>query len=79
MKPETYGIDRSDRNANALTMDLYRLMRNKSKKAFDRIESKFDSFNIKPYDKQKFIYFKNNLQDIVEEIFNYNYLDNLNQ
>ena len=79
MKPETYGIDRSDRNANALTMDLYQLMQNKSKKAFNGIESKFDSFNIKPYDKQKFIYFKNNLQDIVGEIFNYYYLDNLPQ
>jgi hypothetical protein len=79
MNPKTYGIDRSDRNANALTKYLYRLLQNQSKKAFDGIESKFDSFNIKPDDKVKFIYFRNNLKDIVGELFNYSYLSNLPQ
>jgi hypothetical protein len=79
MKPETYGIDRSDRNANKLTIYLYRLMQNRSKKAFDGIESKFDSFNIKASDKDRFIYFRNNLKDIVGELFNNYYLDNLPQ
>jgi hypothetical protein len=79
MKPETYGIDRSDRNANKLTMYLYRLMQNQSKKTFNGIESKFDSYGIKPDDKQKFIYFINNLKDIVDELFDYYYLSNLPQ
>jgi hypothetical protein len=79
MKPETYGIDISDRNANKLTMYLYRLMKNQSKKTFNGIESKFDSYGIKPDDKQKFIYFINNLKDIVDELFDDYYLSNLPQ
>jgi hypothetical protein len=79
MNPKTYGIDRSDKNANALTKYLYRLLQNRSKKAFDGIESKFDSFNIKPDDKVKFIYFRNNLKDIVGELFDPYYLNNLPQ
>lgn len=81
MKPETYKITNNENN-RTFTKYLYRLMRNQNTNAFNNVESLFDRYSIEENDRQKFIYFRNNLKDITPQLFapnlyNSSFIDNL--
>ena len=81
MKPETYEITNNENNRK-FTKYLYRLMRNQNTNAFNNVESLFDRYSIEENDRQKFIYFRNNLKDIAPQLFAPNlyyssFIDNL--